>query len=351
MQRYGIYIGNVDRSVTLDQLKVVFGPCGNIVDSSMNGSAENAYRFAFMDFASDEERQHALRLNGINLANRDLKVAPSKGVNQPGNNAERGPRHQQQAGMGGAPQYGGHHQQQMGGGYPPQQYGGGYPPQGYPMQPPPQQPSPQVIQSIIATMQAAGQLRPGQEPTQQQLQAIATAAIAVQQPQHQQPPPHMMMGGGYPGGAYPHPQQQQPMMPMGRGAHPHHTPANPPPTMEELALRAKQREQYLGKLRSEGERYETKIKKLLARGRGEATAGGSGSDSSSSDSSSESDDNDAPKNQDDQINNNNNNIDNNHNGAVDHFNEQVVVVGEKRPREEDDNNQSNTNHTEEVHQA
>jgi hypothetical protein len=35
----------------------------------------------------------------------------------------------------------------------------------------------------------------------------------VQQPQLQQPPPHMMMGGGgYPGGAYPHPQQQQPMV-------------------------------------------------------------------------------------------------------------------------------------------
>jgi len=332
-QRCGIYIGNVDRSVTLEQLKVVFGPCGTILDSSMNGSAENAYRFAFMDFGSEEERQHALRLNGINLANRDLKVAPSKGVNQPGNNAHNGergpPRHNnyQQPGMGG-PQYGG---------YPPQQYGG-YPPQGgYPMQPPPQQPSPQVIQQIIASMQAAGQLRPGQEPTQQQLQAIATAAIAVQQPQLQQP--HMMMGGGgYPGGAYPHPQQQQPMMQMRA---PQHTPANPPPTMEELALRAKQREQYLGKLRSEGERYETKIKKLLARGRGEA--GGSGSDASSSDSSSESDD-DIPKKKDDQ----NNNVDSN-GAVVDHFNEKAVVeqqvVGEKRPREEEGTTSEEVKHT------
>ena len=322
--RFGIYIGNVDRSVSLEQLKVLFSQCGNIVDASMNGSAENAYRFAFMDYASENERAQAMRLDGVMLANRPLKVAASKGhVNHSGG-----------GGMGGSrpPQHNGYAQQQQPmhyGQQPPMMGGGGYPPQqpyGGMQYMPPQQPSPQVIQQIIASMQAQGQLRPGQEPTQQQLQAIAAAALAVQQP------PPMMGGGGYPG--YP-PQQQQMRPPP-----PSHAPVNPAPTLEAMALRAKQREQYLEKLRSEGERYETKIKKLLARGRGEAGGSGSDSEGSSNGSSSDSDDDEkrAGENGDQkQAASNQNNGEaqpNSQTEAAVAAPDTPVVLGEKRERED-----------------
>lgn len=82
--RFGCYIGNIDRSVTLDMLKQVFCQCGTIVDCSLNGRDEDPYRYGFIDFSSEDDRARAMKYNGFTLVGRKLKVGVSKGnVNRP----------------------------------------------------------------------------------------------------------------------------------------------------------------------------------------------------------------------------------------------------------------------------
>jgi hypothetical protein len=82
--RYGCYIGNIDRSVTIDMLKQVFCQCGTIIDCSLNGREGDPYRFGFIDFATEDDRARALKYNGFTLVGRKLKVGISKGnVNKP----------------------------------------------------------------------------------------------------------------------------------------------------------------------------------------------------------------------------------------------------------------------------
>ncbi|KPI83729.1 putative Rna-binding protein [Leptomonas seymouri] len=82
--RFGCYIGNIDRSVTIDMLKQVFCQCGTIIDCSLNGREGDPYRFGFIDFATEDDRARALKYNGFTLVGRRLKVGISKGnVNKP----------------------------------------------------------------------------------------------------------------------------------------------------------------------------------------------------------------------------------------------------------------------------
>ncbi|KEG08486.1 RNA-binding protein, partial [Trypanosoma grayi] len=78
-QRFGCYIGNIDRSVTLEVLRQVFSQCGTIIDCSLNGRDEDPYRYGFIDFASEDDRARAMKYNGFTLAGRKIKVGVSKG--------------------------------------------------------------------------------------------------------------------------------------------------------------------------------------------------------------------------------------------------------------------------------
>lgn len=83
-QRFGCYIGNIDRSVSLEMLKQVFSQCGTIVDCSLNGRDEDPFRYGFIDFATEEDRGRAMKYNSFILHDRKLKVGISKGnVNKP----------------------------------------------------------------------------------------------------------------------------------------------------------------------------------------------------------------------------------------------------------------------------
>ncbi|KAK7196354.1 RNA-binding protein 29 [Novymonas esmeraldas] len=89
--RFGCYIGNIDRSVTIDMLKQVFCQCGTILDCSLNGREADPYRFGFIDFASEDDRSRAMKYNGFTLVGRKLKVGVSKGnVNKPDSLANGG---------------------------------------------------------------------------------------------------------------------------------------------------------------------------------------------------------------------------------------------------------------------
>lgn len=83
-QRYGCYIGNIDRSVPLDALKQLFSQCGAIVECSLNGRDTDPFRYGFIDFASEADRDRALKFDGMEIAERRLKVGVSRGnVNRP----------------------------------------------------------------------------------------------------------------------------------------------------------------------------------------------------------------------------------------------------------------------------
>ena len=78
--RFGCYIGNVDASISLETLKQCFAQCGRISNASLNGKDTDPYRYGFIDFTTEAERDKALAFNGFTLAGRALKVGVSKGT-------------------------------------------------------------------------------------------------------------------------------------------------------------------------------------------------------------------------------------------------------------------------------
>ncbi|RNF09857.1 RNA-binding protein [Trypanosoma rangeli] len=294
-QRFGCYIGNIDRSVTLDVLRQVFSQCGVIIDCSLNGRDEDPYRYGFIDFASEEDRGRAMKYNGFTLAGRKIKVGVSKGnvgrpegFNNTNGSSNNGPNssstntNQQQQ-----------QQQQV------------------------QQPQqPQIPSVALAATLLPSVIQQQQQGTQLLMQLIQQGAIDINNltPEQQQilmtsllpqaapptpgipaMPPMAPMGyppmqqawGGHRGGggvggvgvagvgAYAGGPPVNRGMPYSRG------PANPMPSEETVKLREVQRKQFLDVVRRDAEKYE---KKLRERGAKEGKTGSvSGSEDSSDD--------------------------------------------------------------------
>ena len=78
--RFGLYVGNVDASISLDQLRAIFSKYGQIVGAALNGRDTDPFRYAFIDFANEADRNKAMGVNGFQLAGRALKVGTSKGI-------------------------------------------------------------------------------------------------------------------------------------------------------------------------------------------------------------------------------------------------------------------------------
>ena len=77
--RFGLYVGNVDSSITLEVLKETFSQYGKVIDAALAGRDTDPFRFGFIDFATAEDRDRALNVNGYQLQGRALKVGLSKG--------------------------------------------------------------------------------------------------------------------------------------------------------------------------------------------------------------------------------------------------------------------------------
>ena len=75
---YGVYVGNIDSSVSLEMVKQCFSQCGVIAHSALHGKNTDPYRYGFVRYKTDEERNRALQLNGFTLAGRALKVGVCK---------------------------------------------------------------------------------------------------------------------------------------------------------------------------------------------------------------------------------------------------------------------------------
>ena len=245
--RYGCYVGNIDSTISLDMLKQIFSQCGNIIDASLNGKETDPYRYGFIDFSTEVERERAFKLDGVKFANRCLKVSISKGnVGKP-NGFSGG----MMPGMmhGGPPQFGA-------------PYGGGMPAPYGGMSGPPMV-NPQV--GMLMQMIQSGAVNP-QNLTPEQQQMLAAHALASA------PPPMSYAprggggfggrgGGGFQGGRFPSP--------------------NPVPTEETLKLREIQRKQYFDQVRKQGEKYERKLQEKVAQSSRRSNSSSSSSSRSS----------------------------------------------------------------------
>lgn len=294
-QRYGCYIGNIDRSVTLEVLRQVFSQCGVIIDCSLNGRDEDPYRYGFIDFATEDDRARAMKYNGFTLAGRKIKVGVSKGnVGRPdgfthtSNNSHNNTHNNNNNNNANNQQHQQHQQQQ-------------------------QQQSQQPSQ--IPPVPLAASFLPGvmqqQQSAQLLMQLIQQGAIDVNNltPEQQQ----ILMASLLPQTAPPPPVQGMPAMPqapqmsypqmqqawggvrggggggggmyggglqMGRGVPYNRGPANPMPSEETVKLREVQRKQFLEVVRRDAEKYERKLQERSVK---EGRAGsGSGSEESSS---------------------------------------------------------------------
>eukprot|EP00760_Papus_ankaliazontas_P028481 PhM_4_TR373/c0_g1_i1/m.67946 len=77
----GIYVGNVDPSITAQELKTFFSAAGKVLTVNMMGPEGGTHRYAFLDFTTEDERNRAISMfNGQLVAGKALKVAESKGT-------------------------------------------------------------------------------------------------------------------------------------------------------------------------------------------------------------------------------------------------------------------------------
>ncbi|OAY85141.1 polyadenylate-binding protein-interacting protein 11-like [Ananas comosus] len=73
-----VYISEIDRQITEEQLAALFSNCGKVVDCRICGDANSALRFAFVEFASENGARAALNLGGTMLGYHPVRVLPSK---------------------------------------------------------------------------------------------------------------------------------------------------------------------------------------------------------------------------------------------------------------------------------
>jgi RNA recognition motif-containing protein len=74
-----VYVGNVDISITEDELQEFFHEtCGPVSKVSLAGDSEHSARFAFIEFANTEARDKALTKSGVMLGNRIIRVNISR---------------------------------------------------------------------------------------------------------------------------------------------------------------------------------------------------------------------------------------------------------------------------------
>ncbi|KAJ3054511.1 Protein srek1IP1 [Rhizophlyctis rosea] len=73
-----VYIGNISSSISEQELTEVFAACGPVAYVKMAGDPQQAARFAFLEFATQEGATQALTLNNVLMGDRALKVNHSK---------------------------------------------------------------------------------------------------------------------------------------------------------------------------------------------------------------------------------------------------------------------------------
>lgn len=80
-----VYVCDIERNVTEEQLAGLFTNCGLVVDCRICGDPNSTLRFAFVEFTSEGAATAALTLNGAVLNFTPIQVLPSKTAIMPVN--------------------------------------------------------------------------------------------------------------------------------------------------------------------------------------------------------------------------------------------------------------------------
>ena len=95
-QKNKLFIGNLAFSATEQELEEAFGAFGEIQEAKiiLDRETGRSRGFAFVTFASDDDANEALALDGQNLSGRDMRVsvATERPRRQGGGNREGGRR-------------------------------------------------------------------------------------------------------------------------------------------------------------------------------------------------------------------------------------------------------------------
>lgn len=81
-----IYITDLDKQITEEQLKALFVTCGPIVECRICGNPKNATRFAFIEYFNEADAFQALSYTGTILGLYPIRISPSKTPILPLNN-------------------------------------------------------------------------------------------------------------------------------------------------------------------------------------------------------------------------------------------------------------------------
>ena len=75
-----VYVGNLNYTITQDDLREFFTPCGNVTDVSIpvDRDTRRARGFAFVEFEENEAIKAAMELTGTTLKGRAVNVSEAK---------------------------------------------------------------------------------------------------------------------------------------------------------------------------------------------------------------------------------------------------------------------------------
>mmetsp|Transcript_6268 Transcript_6268/g.17539 ORF Transcript_6268/g.17539 Transcript_6268/m.17539 type:complete len:327 (+) Transcript_6268:289-1269(+) len=73
-----VYVGNVNGSLDEQTIRALFQHCGNVTQVRIAGDPSYNTRYCFVEFSNEMEAMAALSLNGLQLADRQIKVSMAK---------------------------------------------------------------------------------------------------------------------------------------------------------------------------------------------------------------------------------------------------------------------------------
>ena len=73
-----VYVANVEKAVTSEELKATFEECGSGESIACKSSTTPAVNVAFIEFVTLESAKSALQMTGKRLGNRTIRVSASK---------------------------------------------------------------------------------------------------------------------------------------------------------------------------------------------------------------------------------------------------------------------------------
>ena len=92
MSQSKIYVGNLSYSASQDDLRQLFGACGELKDIRIitDRDTGRSKGFAFVTFESSDAVQAALQLNGSEFQGRQVKIDVAKDTNSGGGSSRGG---------------------------------------------------------------------------------------------------------------------------------------------------------------------------------------------------------------------------------------------------------------------